>query len=134
MIKDYLQLIMKSKYKTLFIIVTLLNIIYCFCFQYEDTVAYLNHSIYFFDTLFSGNVFDFYKYTSEDLRNSGVPGCHSSFLVLVPWIIFNIPIYLFHINSKLSVTSPYCIFYSKIILFIISVVITYYIYKIISSL
>jgi len=66
-------------------------------FRYSDIRAYQAWTLEFLDCVFGKTDVEFYQYTSMDLRESCMPmPCDHSILTMLPLIIWNIPLWIYH--------------------------------------
>jgi len=104
-------------------------------FQYMDCSSLTVWSVNFWDVLFSGNMRDYYVYMQENLRGAIHTWGFGSWLMILPWAVWNFPLWLMHpIQGNLIVTDPVSIYWSKLFLLFILFIGANYIYKIIKKL
>jgi hypothetical protein len=121
---------------------TVCMIMICLCyflftviFRYEDTISFTAWSVEFWDCLFNGNgISDYYTYSNINVREAfhGVPA--GSWLTFFPWIIWNFPLYLTHVEPTSEVIGQVCIVWSKGLLLVSLFAMSVYIYKIVMRL
>lgn len=65
-------------------------------FSFRDGLSLTVWTVEFWDVLFSGNLADFYDYTDLNLRGAPHGAVAGSFLPILPWCLWNFPIWLTH--------------------------------------
>ena len=100
-------------------------------FRYEDTVSFTAWSATFWDSLFSGNLGQYYTYAQSNLRGALHDTTSIEYLTFLPWIIWNFPVWALHPLSKNpDVTGMKCIIWSKLFMVACLVLLCIYVYKI----
>lgn len=88
-----------------------------YIFIYGDCIAYTTWSVNIWDALAQGKINDYFTVTFERTRQTYWAGNPFGVLYLLPWAIWNIPIWLTHyFNGNLYIATPLCIFWSKLFL------------------
>ena len=74
-------------------------------FDYWDLDSMTAWSLNVWDLLFEGRLADFYQYAQLNLRGAFHENCAGNYLWLLPWCIWNFPLWLVHsITGVLNVT------------------------------
>lgn len=122
----------------LFIGLGLIAISYFFVltfFRYDDTVSFTAWSVTFWDSLFSGNLGQYFTYAMNNYRGAMHSAYHVSYITFFPWIIWNFPLWLLHPLSKnADVTGMKCVIWSKLFLILCLVVLCIFVYKMLMQL
>lgn len=109
------NILFKHKWET--IMVTVSIAMGLTVFWYGDGQSLTVYSVEFWDALFSGRVQDYYTVTVENLRNAPHGGGTGFVLAILPWAIWNFPIWLTHtFSGNFTVLTPLCIIWSKLFL------------------
>lgn len=129
----------KARFLTFFnISVVLIAISYFFIlvmFRYEDTVSLTAWCTTFWDSLFSGNLGQYFTYAQNNYRGAFHDAACVPWITFTPWIIWNFPIFLFHPLSKnADIGGMKCIIWSKLFLVLCLVVLCIYVYKILMDI
>lgn len=104
----------------LIIIVTLLS--GCVLFDYSDFGTLTVWSVEIWDSLFTGRLNEYFLVTAENLRKAVHGGSTYGIAYLIPWAIWNFPIWLTHFwNENYNVFTPICLAWSKLFLVICAV-------------
>lgn len=99
----------------------------CFLFEYGDCKAYTQWSINIWDALAEGRISEYFLVTAENARQAYRAGNCYGILYLLPWGLWNLPIWLTHyFNGNMDINTPWCFFWSQLFLFICSLVTAYY--------
>lgn len=118
----------------LFICLGLVAISYAFImvvFRYHDGVTFTAWSVTFWDSLFSGNVGQYFTYSVGSMRGAFHDASLVEWITFFPWIIWNFPLWLTHPASKNpDVSGMKCVLWSKMFLVVCLVVLCIYVYKI----
>lgn len=90
-------------------------------FNYWDGQTLMVWSVNNYDLLAEGRIRDFYVYTQMNLRGAIHPdGCSSPFM-LIPQMIWNLPIWLTHyFNGNLYIATLPCIYWYKLFLLVMT--------------
>ena len=116
------------------IVILLSNLAIMAAFKYDDILSYTAWSVDFWDCLFHGKLSTYYEYSETSLRGA-VHGCpDGSYLTFFPWIIWNLPLFLFNINSSKNVTGSFCLLWSKCLLLLCLAFTAFYAFKIVKKL
>ena len=105
-------------------------------FKYLDFEMMTVWSIDFWDLFFEGRLHKFYPYTSLRLRmrEELVAVCTGNYLWLIPWAIWNLPVWSIHkVTGTIKVTEFFSFMWSKVFLIILTFVAIYYLCKIVES-
>ena len=106
-------------------------------FKYSDFEMMTVWSIDFWDLLFEGRLLEFYPYTSLRIRmrEELVAVCTGNYLWLIPWAIWNLPVWIFHkVTGTIKVTGFFSLMWSKLFLIMLTFVTIYYLCKIVESM
>lgn len=112
-------------------IIAIISGIMLISFFYIDTKSLTVWSVNLLDAVTEGRIKDFYLicYINEYGANS--PICYGPFYQLIPWAIWNVPIWLIHkITGIAIVSNPLMMVWSKLFLVLLEGVILFYSYKI----
>lgn len=120
------------KKNTFAIFAIVIQIVGVAIFNYSDCNFFTTASINIWDALYHGRITEYFLLTAENSRRSIVLGNPHGILYLLPWAIWNLPIWLTHIDINAPVNTPLCLFWSKLFLVVCSVVTANYAKKIIS--
>lgn len=102
-------------------------------FLYVDLKTLSVFTVQIWDALFSGRIHEFFLVSAENLRNSPGGGDPYGILYLIPWSIWNFPVWVTHIGKNLNILTPACLWWSKLFLVLCSVVTSLYVKKIIEK-
>lgn len=125
-----------SKNSLIFFIVTSSAIIISYAiisvlFRYEDSVSFTVWGVEFWDVVFSGNAGNYYSYCVQNIRGAIHGAPQGSWLTFLPTIIWCFPLWLVKRNPASDVTGMSCILWYKLLLVISTVILCYYIFKIV---
>ena len=112
-------------------VVVFLSFIMLISFFYIDTKSLTAWSANLLDAVAEGKIKDFYLmcYINEYGAHSSI--CYGPFYQLIPWAIWNVPIWLIHkITGIAIVSNPLMMVWSKLFLVLLEGVILFYSYKI----
>lgn len=101
-------------------------------FSYSDCSFLTTASVNIWDAIYQGRITEYFLLTAENARGSIVLGNPCGILYLLPWAIWNLPIWLTHIDINVPVNTPLCIFWSKLFLITCSFITANYSKKITS--
>ena len=100
-------------------------------FRYDDTVSFTAWSVTFWDSLFSGNVGQYFTYAMNNYRGAVHNAYDVSYLTFFPWILWNFPLWVLHpLSGNADVTGMKCIIWSKLFLVLCLVVLCIFVFKI----
>ena len=107
------------------------SIVMLITFNYWDGQTLMVWSVNIYDILAEGNIRDFYVYTQMNLRGAiHADGCSSPFM-LIPQMIWNLPIWLTHyFNGNLDIVTLPCLYWYKLFLLIVTGLSGFVCYKI----
>lgn len=123
------------EYKIESIIILLVGVICLLGFEYVDGKSLMAYSIELWDALFSGRFLDLPQLYLENVRQAphGGIGINGTVLALLPWAIWNLPIWLTHTFTKMSdVLTPLCIIWAKLFLYVCAAAIGMQCYEIVN--
>lgn len=104
-------------------------------FRYHDGVTFTAWSVTFWDSLFSGNVGQYFTYSVNSLRGAYHDASLVEWITFFPWIIWNFPLWLTHPASKNpDVGGMRCLLWSKMFLVMCLVILCIYVYKILMQI
>ncbi len=113
----------------------LIGIIMLFMFAYIDLKSLTIWSTNILDCIFDGNLSDYFKFTALNLHNAPHTYVSGTLYSLVPWAIWNIPIWIlqrfFHIEI---LTNSLALIWSHLFLVLALILTLYYAYKIVIHL
>lgn len=92
-----------------------------FCFGYFDISYHTTSTVTLWDAIFSGRILEIPKVMAENTRSGmggglGFDGART--LMILPWAIWNFPLWLTHQDITQSVTTTLCMAWSKTFLLI----------------
>lgn len=122
----------RNEYRELALIVISI-ILSTIIFSYSDFKALTVNTIQVWDALFSGRIQEFFLVSAENLRNSPAGGNSYGILYLLPWAIWNFPIWITHMSEYSNVLTPMCLLWSKLFLILCSIITSYYVKKIVDK-
>ena len=100
--------------------------------KYVDCIAYTEWSIEIWDALFSGRIREYFLVSAENIRKSVSYSNPFGCLYLLPWAIWNFPVWLSRIiMGNSSVGTTLCLAYSKLFLLFCAHIMSIYCIKII---
>lgn len=102
-------------------------------FSYTDFKSLTVNTIQVWDALFSGRIHEFFLVSAENLRGSPAGGNCYGVLYLIPWAIWNFPIWILNIDAKSNILNPVCLLWSKLFLIFCSVFTAVYTKKIVEK-
>lgn len=104
-------------------------------FTYIDLKSLTIWSTNILDCLADGDITNYYKFTSLNLHNAPHRYVSGTLYSLIPWAIWNIPIWIFQRFSNVDIlTSPISLIWSKLFLILALCVTLYYTYKLVKHL
>ena len=113
------------------IIISLCYLLFSVIFRYEDTISFTAWSVEFWDCVFNGKgLTGYYTYALENIRGAIHGAPQGSWLTFFPWIIWNFPLFLTHMDPKSVVIGQASIIWSKCLLLACLLVMSVFIYKI----
>ena len=116
-------------------VISLCYLLFSVIFRYEDTVSFTAWSVEFWDCLFSDRgLGGYYAYASENIRGAIHGAPQGSWLTFFPWIIWNFPLFLTHMDPSSAVIGQLSIVWSKGLLLACLVVMSVFIYRIVMRL
>ena len=129
----------KNRYLVLFYVsIALIAVSYFFVlsmFRYEDTVSFTAWCATFWDSLFSGNLGQYFTYAQNNYRGAIHNAAYVPWITFIPWIIWNFPIYLFNPLSKnADVGGMKCIIWSKLFLIVCLIILCIYVFKLLMNI
>lgn len=101
----------------------------CAIFDYVDCRSLTAQSIEIWDALFSGRIREYFLVTAENTRNAPHGGNVYGILYLIPWAIWNFPVWITHISPNDNILTPICLYWSKMFLVICSICTAFFVYK-----
>lgn len=108
-------------------------IVFCMftLFKYIDFEVMTVWTVNFWDLVFEGRLMDFYEYTIENIRGITPTRCRGNYLWLIPWCVWNFPIWIYcTVTGTVKVSSCWMFYWSKLYMLLLIVVIIIYICKI----
>lgn len=103
----------------------------CFIFEYSDCKAYTQWSINIWDALAKGRINDYFLVTAENARHAYYAGNSYGILYLIPWAIWNFPIWITHyFGGNLNIDTPLCFFWAQLFLLLCAIIMAVYSAKI----
>lgn len=129
----------KNRYLVLFYVsIALIAVSYFFVlalFRYEDTVSFTAWCATFWDSLFSGNLGQYFTYAQNNYRGAIHNASYVPWVTFIPWIIWNFPVYLFNPLSKnADVGGMKCIIWSKLFLIVCLIILCIYVFKLLMNI
>lgn len=92
-------------------------------FDYHDLNSMTAWTFNIWDLFFQGKLSDFYEYTALNIHGAGHPNCNGNYLALLPWCLWNLPLWLVHSLCGITlVTNFWSICYSKLFLIVMEIV------------
>ncbi len=95
-------------------------------FSYMDFKSLTVNTIQIWDALFSGRIHEFFLVSAENLRGSPAGGNCYGVLYLIPWAIWNFPIWILNMDAASNILNPVCFLWSKLFLIFCSVLTAFY--------
>lgn len=134
-LKEKMNMSQQSIYTYLLYGVALTVFIMFTLFKYIDFEVMTVWTINFWDCLFDGSLMDFFEYTIENARGITPTRCRGNYLWLIPWCVWNFPVWLYCvITGTVKVTAFWMFYWSKIYILLLTIVIIVYICKIANSI
>ena len=100
--------------------------------KYIDCISYTAWSVEIWDALFSGRIREYFRVTAENFREAPHGGNVYGILYLLPWGIWNFPLWLSRIVlGKAAVASTLCLLWSKFFLIACAHIVSLYCSKIV---
>ena len=111
--------------------VTIAFVIALLSFDYIDCVSVTCWTLSVWDSLFDGGrILEYSAITFQNLREAPHGGDTCGFIQLLPWVIWNIPIWVTHLAyGDYSIDNPACIIWSKLFLVLCLLLSSYYVKK-----
>lgn len=118
MIKEFVRELSVDKHDLIqFFCALMMLLAACLVFVDSDCVAYTQWSINIWDALVEGRISEYFLVTAENVRSSYYGGNSYGILYLLPWAIWNFPIWLTHyFGDALNIKTTFCIFWSQLFL------------------
>ncbi|WP_342757093.1 hypothetical protein [Kineothrix sedimenti] len=102
-----------------------------FIYGYIDLKSLTVWSLNLLDVIYEGRPYEYYAYCAENIYNVDSAYMGSGYLALIPWAIWNIPIWIMQRwFGVVAVGHAWALLYSKIFVVLVEGVMLYYLYKI----
>lgn len=114
------------KNNMIYVVLLTVTFLTTFCmlitFDYWDLDSMTAWSLNVWDLLFQGRLGEFYQYTELNLRGAFHENCAGNYLWLLPWSIWNFPLWVVHsVTGVMNVTDFWSLCWSKLYLVALSV-------------
>ena len=117
------------------VLISLCYMFFTIIFRYEDSICFTVIGVEFWECIFKGDgISSYYSYVISDPWNvlpGAIPG---SYLTWLPWILWNLPLFLSGVSVTTCATSTLCLLWSKMFLLVNLGFLYIYIYKAISHI
>lgn len=114
------------KNNMIYVVLLIVTFLTTFCmlitFDYWDLDSMTAWSLNVWDLLFQGRLGEFYQYAELNLRGAFHENCAGNYLWLLPWCIWNFPLWIVHtVTGVMDVTDFWSLCWSKLYLVNLSV-------------
>ena len=100
-------------------------------YGYQDLKSLTVWSLNLLDVIYEGRPYEYYAYCAENLYNLSHEYMGSGYLALIPWAVWNIPIWVLQRwFGIIAVGHAWTLLYSKMFLVVVEGIMLYYTYKI----
>lgn len=124
-----------KRYKIEYFLIIITTVIALLLFDYGDCIAYTAWSIEIWESLFNGRIGEYFTVSAENKWGSPVGGNCYGVLWLIPWGIWNLPIWIIQtICGNYTVDVPAAIIWSKLFLILCVLLIGVYSKKIVKHI
>lgn len=120
--------IINEKYYIIISVIAIMVLIFScwFYYGYWDMGSLTAWTVEIWDALFSGRINEYFLVTAENVRRCAHGGNSYGILYLLPWAIWNIPIYLLDKNYTIGLPlSPISLFWSRLFLCLCAIITAY---------